>query len=35
MKGWIMVEPSGVRTAPAVQEWVQAGVAYVSSLPPK
>ena len=35
MKGWIMVEQQGTSSDKAVQGWVEKGVAYASSLPPK
>jgi hypothetical protein len=35
MKGWILVEPDGVRDAAIVQEWVQWAVKFVGKLPAK
>jgi hypothetical protein len=35
MKGWLRVEPEGVRTKPQLERWVARGVAYARSLPPK
>lgn len=35
MKGWILVQPKGLTTQAAVAKWVQVGVKYASSLPPK
>ena len=35
MKGWILVNPAGVAGDGALSKWVQAGLAYGSSLPPK
>jgi TfoX/Sxy family transcriptional regulator of competence genes len=35
MKGWIMVEPNGYKTAEQLSEWVQMGVEFAASLPPK
>jgi TfoX/Sxy family transcriptional regulator of competence genes len=35
MKGWILVEATGVRTAATLKKWVDQGVAYADSLPPK
>ena len=35
MKGWLLVEPKGLATAPALAKWVDTGVAYAASLPPK
>ena len=34
-KGWILVGPGGVNTPEALNTWVQEGVAFASSLPPK
>lgn len=35
MKGWIMVGPQGTSSDKAVQGWVEKGVAFAKSLPPK
>jgi TfoX N-terminal domain len=35
MKGWLRVDPEGVRTARQLEAWVRRGVAYARSLPPK
>jgi hypothetical protein len=35
MTGWLHVEPAKVRTAPQLQRWVDVGVGYAGSLPPK
>ena len=35
MKGWLRVEPEGVRTKRQLEPWVRRGVAYARSLPPK
>jgi len=35
MKGWILVGAGGVAGESALSKWVEAGVAYASSLPPK
>jgi hypothetical protein len=35
MKGWILVEPKGVATAPALGRWVSTGLKYAASLPAK
>ena len=35
MKGWIMVEPEGCKTAKQLNAWVKKGVAFASVLPPK
>jgi hypothetical protein len=35
MKGWILVEPEGVRTEAELAEWVAQGVAFAGSLPAK
>ncbi len=35
MKGWIMVEPQGTTSEKAVHGWVEKGVTYARSLPPK
>jgi hypothetical protein len=34
-KGWIMVGAEGVRADADLAAWVQRGVAYARSLPPK
>jgi TfoX/Sxy family transcriptional regulator of competence genes len=35
MRGFVFVSPEGVRTAKRLQRWVDRGVDYASSLPPK
>jgi hypothetical protein len=35
MKGWILVAPEGLKTAKALAKWIEIGVAYAASLPPK
>jgi hypothetical protein len=35
MQGWLRVEAEGVRTKRQLQPWVERGVAYARSLPPK
>ena len=35
MKGWILVAPEGLTTDKALAKWVETGVAYAASLPPK
>lgn len=35
MRGWLRVEPEGVRTKGQLEPWVKRGVAYARSLPPK
>ena len=35
MKGWLRVDPEGVRTKRQLEPWVKRGVAYGRSLPPK
>lgn len=35
MNGWVHVEPSATATDHALARWVQAGVGYAASLPPK
>ncbi len=35
MKGWIMVRPGGYASDAALKDWVQQGVTFVLSLPPK
>ena len=35
MRGWLRVEPEGVRTKRQLAPWVGRGVAYARSLPPK
>ena len=35
MRGWILVRPVGLRTDAAVSKWVDAGMRYAGSLPPK
>lgn len=35
MTGWVMVAPAGTEQDQALVEWVDQGVAFASSLPPK
>jgi TfoX/Sxy family transcriptional regulator of competence genes len=35
MRGWLRVEPEGVRTKRQLEPWVKRGVAYASTLPAK
>ena len=35
MKGWLMVEPAGCKTAKQLSAWVKLGVEFASALPPK
>ena len=35
MKGWLVVEAEGVKTAKQLSTWIKEGVAFASSLPPK
>jgi TfoX/Sxy family transcriptional regulator of competence genes len=35
MKGWILVEPEGLRTEKDLAKWVKKGVKFAASLPPK
>jgi len=35
MKGWILVAPEGLKTANALAKWIEIGVDYAASLPPK
>jgi hypothetical protein len=35
MDGWLRVEPEGVATKRQLERWVQRGVGYARSLPPK
>lgn len=35
MKGWLRVDAEGVRTERQLEPWVQRGVRYARSLPPK
>lgn len=35
MKGWLMVEPDGVKTAKQLSAWVKEGVEFAMTLPPK
>jgi len=35
MDGWLRVAPEGVRTKAQLERWVERGVAYARSLPPK
>jgi TfoX/Sxy family transcriptional regulator of competence genes len=35
MKGWILVSPAGLDTDAALDSWIEQGVAFAGSLPPK
>jgi hypothetical protein len=35
MKGWLLVEPGGVKTARQLSAWVKEGVEFAGTLPPK
>jgi hypothetical protein len=35
MRGWVYVEPEGLKTKRALKPWVERGVAMARSLPPK
>ena len=35
MRGWLRVDPEGVRTKRQLEPWVRRGVGYARSLPPK
>ncbi|MBI5295718.1 MAG: TfoX/Sxy family protein [Chloroflexi bacterium] len=35
MKGWLMVEPEGCKTARQLGQWLKLGVEFASTLPPK
>jgi len=35
MKGWILVQPDALKTNAALAKWVDVGVKYAVSLPPK
>jgi TfoX N-terminal domain len=35
IQGWLRVDVEGVATAEALREWVERGLAYARSLPPK
>lgn len=35
MKGWLMVEPAGCKTAKQLSAWVKEGVEFALTLPPK
>jgi TfoX/Sxy family transcriptional regulator of competence genes len=35
MQGWLRVEAEGVRTKRQLERWVQRGISYARSLPPK
>jgi TfoX/Sxy family transcriptional regulator of competence genes len=34
-RGWILVAPGGLRSGPALQRWVELGLEFARSLPPK
>ena len=35
MKGWLIVEAEGVKTARQLSKWVQEGIGFALTLPPK
>lgn len=35
MKGWVMVEPDGLTSETELKEWVEAGLKFALTLPPK
>ncbi|WP_428305205.1 TfoX/Sxy family protein [Lacipirellula sp.] len=35
MRGWAMVGPLGLEDLPSIRAWVERGVAFVETLPPK
>jgi TfoX/Sxy family transcriptional regulator of competence genes len=35
MKGWVMIEPAGVRTAAQLRTWLHRARSFVETLPPK
>jgi TfoX/Sxy family transcriptional regulator of competence genes len=35
MKGWILVDPAGLPSQDALNSWIEQGVAFAQSLPPK
>ena len=35
MRGYVYVEPAGFKTEKSLREWVQKGVSFVKTLPPK
>ncbi|TDA64566.1 MAG: TfoX family protein [Chloroflexi bacterium] len=35
MSGWLVVEAAGIKDPAVLAEWIQLGVAYAQSLPPK
>ena len=35
MKGWVLVEPSGIETDNDLKRWIEQGVEFAQSLPPK
>jgi TfoX/Sxy family transcriptional regulator of competence genes len=35
MKGWVMVDPAGYRTAKQISHWIKTGIDFALTLPPK
>jgi len=35
MKGWVMIEPTGVRTAAQLKKWLEQARSFAETLPPK
>lgn len=34
-KGWVLIRPAGLKSAASLKKWVQMGVDFAKSLPPK
>ena len=35
MRGWVVVEPAGIQTEDDLRSWIERGVEFASTLPPK
>ena len=35
MKGWVMIEPAGMRTAAQLKKWLEQARTFANTLPPK
>ena len=35
MKGWVMIEPEGIESDADLKQWVQSGLEFALTLPPK
>jgi hypothetical protein len=35
MRGWVVVSPEGFSTEADLDSWIEQGIAYAESLPPK